>query len=286
MKKSFISAFLVVAALHADEAIDTPASLIDPIVKLAPAGPPQPAPKPDLEIAPEDILSTEVIVTEEQTTTIQEIAPVEIAPLPQPPPPQPLTAEQIAERQARFANRSAHRMLLFSGTVYDDTHTQLRWSSQGRQPVEHFIAWSNVNFHYFDSLHRFQKNGTTYSLMYGIGDENTAKAAARYARFGRPYTPPVIPTLPADPTLEPTFIVTQGNPTAEDLAPIRGLHELYAQHHNSLIAEYQRLKTVRAQEAAARAANPPDPTPDIIIRHWTIQPQDENANNKEGEQAQ
>jgi hypothetical protein len=53
-----------------------------------------------------------------------------------------------------------------------------------------------------------------------------------------------------------------------------------------MVAEYQRLKLLREQEAAERAANPPDPKPDIIIQHWTIEQQDKKANNAQGGQAQ
>jgi hypothetical protein len=175
---------------------------------------------------------------------------------------------------------------MFSCTVYDGGKTMIRWNSQGRQPVEFFTAWSNVNFHYFDSLGRFKKNDTTYTLMFGIGDTATAKMASLYARRNAIYTPPVMPALPEDGTLDPNFVVTQGNPTPADLQPLVGIHELFKEHHAAMIAEYQRLKLLREQEAAERAANPPDPKPDIIIQHWTIEPQDENAINAQGGQAQ
>jgi hypothetical protein len=134
-----------------------------------------------------------------------------------------------------------------------------------------------VNFHYFNSLGRFKKNDTTYSLMFGIGDTDTAKMASLYARRNAVYTPPVIPTLPVDATVEPSYVVTQGNPSPADLEPILGLHEVFQQHHADLIAEHQRLKVLRAQEAATRAANPPDPKPDIIIQHWKIEPKEQTT---------
>ena len=182
-----------------------------------------------------------------------------------------------------MAARGAYRHLMFSCTVYDGEKTMIRWNSQGREPVESFTAWSNVNFHYFNSLGRFKKNDTTYTLMFGIGDTDTAKMTSLYARRNAIYTPPVIPVLPADAKLEPSFVVTQGNPTPADLEPIEGLHELYKEHHNAMIAEYERIKVLREQEAAERAANPSDPKPDIIIQHWTIEPKDKPATTTEGE---
>jgi hypothetical protein len=176
------------------------------------------------------------------------------------------------------AARGEHRNLMLSCTVYDGEKTMIRWCSQGRQPVEFFTAWSNVNFHYFDSLGRFKKNDTTYTLMFGIGDTDTAKMASLYARRNAIYTPPAIPALPENDTVEPNFVVTQGNPTPADLEPLVGLHELFKEHHAAMIAEYQRLKVLREQEAADRAANPPDPKPDIIIQHWKIETKDQPAN--------
>jgi hypothetical protein len=121
--------------------------------------------------------------------------------------------------------------------------------------------------------------------MFWLGDEDTAKTAERYARMSkRPntqfkaYTPPTIPTLPIDSGTEPTFKVVFGDPTPADLEPIYGLHEIYKENHQALIAETERLKAIRAQEAAERLANPPDPKPDIIIQYWNIEKPATNDN--------
>ena len=276
MKQALLP-LLFIAALHGQEPAGEPAELLDPIVK-APIVQTEPAPEPKrLVIPPEDIISTEIIDANGQKITIQKVQPQELEPLPEPAPPRALTPEEEAARTARIAARGAHRNLIFSCTVYDGEKTMIRWCSQDRQPVEYFTAWSNVNFHYFNSLGRFKKNDTTYSLMFGIGDTDTAKMASLYARRNAVYTPPVIPTLPVDATVEPSYVVTQGNPSPADLEPILGLHEVFQQHHADLIAEHQRLKVLRAQEAATRAANPPDPKPDIIIQHWKIDPKDQPA---------
>jgi hypothetical protein len=288
MKTKFLP-LLFIAALYGQEPAAEPAELLDPIVK-APIVQTEPPPEPQrLEVPPEDIISTKVIMADGQKFTIQKVQPQELEPLPEPPPPRVLTAEEEAARAARIAARiaarGAHRNLLFSCTVYDGEKTMIRWNSQGREPVEYFTAWSNVNFHYFNSLSRFKKNDTTYTLMFGIGDTDTAKMTSLYARRNAVYTPPVIPALPEDATAAPSYVVTQGNPTPADLEPLIGLHELYKDHHAAMVAEYQRLKQLREQEAAERAANPPDPKPDIIIQHWTIEPKDQPITTTEGEQA-
>ena len=282
MKTTFIP-LLLIAALQAQEPTSSPATLIDPLVK-EPGAANAPAPEPErLKIDTEDILSSKVVYREGQKFTIQEIVPIDLPPIPAAPAPKLLTAEELAARDARIAQADPQRTLMLSCTVHDGTRTLITWSSQGVTPVQTYKAWSNVNFHHFDSLRRFKKNRTTYILMFMTGDEDTARAAARAARAGKTYSPPIIPELPADSSTAPRFQVIQGNPSADELAPLYGLHEIYQENHSELIAEHQRLTHERAQKAAERLANPPDPKPDIIIQHWTIEPK-ENTNEAGGAQ--
>ena len=261
MKNTFVT-LLLIAAIHAQEPAGETAILIEPIAK-APGPPNDSTPEPErLKIDTEDILSSKVVYREGQKFTIQEIVPIDLPPISAAPAPQPLTAEELAARDARIAQADPQRTLMLSCTVYDGTRTLITWSSQGVTPMQTYKAWSNVNFHHFDSLRRFKKNSTTYMLMFMIGDEDTARAAARAARAGKTYSPPFIPELPADSSAEPRFQVIQGNPSADELAPLYGLHEIYRENHSELIAEHQRLTLERAQAAAERLANPPDPKPD------------------------
>jgi hypothetical protein len=261
---------LLITTLTAEE--PTPrATLIAPIIReVVPEKPPEPVLL--LDIAPESIIESKTVTADGQKITIQEIAPISLPPIPPAPEPRPLTAEQIAARDAMMARAPKYRSLMLSCSVFDDKHTRIQGITRTKDTTERWEAWSNINFHHFNRLPRFQKNGITYSLFFGIGDENTARTAARYARAGKTYTPPAIPELPADPTASPHFIVTKGTPTAEDLAPIIGLHELYLDHHKDLISEYTRIKALQEKEAAERLANPPDPKPDIVIQHWTVTP--------------
>ena len=282
MKNTFIT-LLLIAAIHAQEPASESAILIDPIAKQ-PITANAPSPEPErLKVDTEDILSSKVVYREGQKFTIQEIVPIDLPPIPEAPVPHPLTAVELAARDARIAQADPQRTLMLSCTVYDGIRTLITWNSQGVTPMQTYKAWSNVNFHHFDSLRRFKKNRTTYMLMFIVGDEDTARAAARAARAGKTYSPPLIPELPADSATSPRFQVIQGNPSAEELAPLFGLHEIYRENHSELIAEHQRLTLERAQKAAERLANPPDPKPDIIIQHWTIEPK-ENTNEAGGAQ--
>ncbi len=278
MKTNTILFYLFLClAIHAQEPVSAEAVLIDPIVRPQVVETPA-EPQERLVVPPENILKSKIVYRDGQKFTLQEIVPVDLPPIPEPPAPTPPTKEQLAARAARKEASDKQVLLMLSATVYNGSHTLLRWSSQGEVPVRTFQAWSNVNFHNLTTLYHFKKNKTVYSLLFGIGDEDTAKTAARYARHGRAYTPPTIPELPADSGTEPTFQVISGEPTAADLEPIYGLHEIYQENHQALIAETQRIKAIRDQQAAERLANPPDPKPDIIIQYWNIEKPATNTN--------
>jgi len=263
--------FFFLGSIVAQEPASSRATLLAPIIR-EPIVHPEPKPVLRLDIAPESVLESKDTIIDGQKITVQEIEPIALPPIPPTPEPLPLTAEQIAARDARLARAPKHRSLMLSCTVFDGKHTRIQGFTRTKDTTERWEAWSNINFHHFNSLPRFRKNDITYSLFFGIGDEDTVKAAARHARFGKTYNPPAIPELPADPTTQPRYIITKGNPTAEDLAPFIGLHELYQDHSKDFISEFERIKAIREREAAERLANPPDPKPDIIIQHWTVTP--------------
>jgi hypothetical protein len=271
MKISRFLPLLLIGVLSAQDAKTDRATLLAPIIR-EPVVQSPPKPVLRLDVHAESILESKDTIIDGQKITIQEIEPIALPPLPPPPAPRPLTAEQIAARDAMISRAPKHRGLMLSCTVYDGKHTLIRGMTRTKDTAHHWEAWSNLNFRHFNMLQRFQKNDITYTLLFGIGDEDTAKSAARHARLGKPYTPPAIPELPADSTTDPRFIVTKGNPTVEDLAPIIGLHELYQDNHKDLISEFERIKANQDREAAERLANPPDPKPDIIIQHWTVTP--------------
>jgi hypothetical protein len=271
MKIPLFLPLLLFSTLCAQESTASRATLIAPVIS-EPIKEKPPEPVLQLDIAPESVIESKTVTADGQKITLQEIEPITLPPLPEPPPQKLLTPEQLAARDAKLARAPKYRSLMLSCTVFDDKYTRIQGTTRTKDTTERWEAWSNINFHHFNRLPRFQKNDITYSLFFGIGDENTIKAAARYARIKRIYTPPAIPELPADPTTSPQFIVTKGTPTAEDLAPIIGLHEIYQDHHKDLISEYIRVKALREKEAAERLANPPAPKPDIVIQHWTLTP--------------
>lgn len=269
--KVFSLLLLLIATVTAKEGETVRATLIAPIIREPIAEKP-PEPQLKLDIAPDSIIDTKTVTADGQKITLQEIEPITLPPLPEPPPPTPLTPEQLAHRAELAAKAPLHRTLLLSCTLHDGTYTMIRGITRENDEPRPWEACSNINFRHFTALPRFQKDGITYTLLLNIVEENSTRTAARYARLGKTYTPPTIPELPADPTTAPQFIVTKGAPTAQDLAPIEALHELYQKHHQDLISEYVRIKALQEREASERLANPPNPKPDIIIQHWTVTP--------------
>lgn len=198
------------------------------------------------------------------TATIQRVEPV---PAPDPPaaapPPDP---EALARFREMLAKRPKPVLIMLSATVFDSENTLLRWHPNGRRDLE-MTAWSNVNFELLGGRDRFTHNGTLYHLYMGMGRDSIAVRRRLAERFGRPYTPPVIPALPPDET--PAFVVTKGD--AADIAataPITALHEYYEAHSATLKAEWEAGKRARLEYETYIRAHPPEPQ-DVLIRYAT-----------------
>ena len=232
---------------------------------LTPPPPPRPQP-PRLLIPASNTLSSKTYQAGDHTVTIQEVLPVELPPRPVPPP--PLTA---AQRQSFLATRALQPKLQFvclSSTVYDHWATHITWRDNEGKHV--FEAWSNVDFEFLRGVTNIRQGDTTRIYFHlGIGSVDTEKMATRYARFNKPYQKPSIPELPTSPETEPTFIVTKGDPSPEDLEKIQILHDLYKTEHARLKTAAEYTRTQNALRAAELAANPPK-APDIIVKRWSL----------------
>lgn len=213
-------------------------------------------------------MASETIQQGDQTITIQKIVPIEIPPLPKPSPliestgsPLPLAQEprQVTQKQ---------RLVILSCTVYDNSHTLVTWTSQRKNPVQFFKAWSNVNFAHFAALHSFKKNEVVHSLMLCLDHEDTQKRKEMFARYGKTYQAPSIPVLPQNSCSDPTFIIVEGEPHDDDLSTIEGLHEIYQDHHADLIAGYECIRLRSEKESRERISAALRPKPEIIIQHW------------------
>ena len=222
-------------------------------------------PPPSLQVPEENTLTSETYDLGDHTVTIQEVIPVALPPRPAPPAPA-TDAQKLAARQFLAAQPKRESTSL-SATVYDRQATLIEWRSKDN--TRSFKAWSNIDFNYLRGITNIQQGDThRFYFYFGIGTVDTAWMASRFARFKRPYQKPVIPELPASPETNPVFVITKGEPAAEDLESIQALHDLYKAEHLRLKAAYTYQQRKNKEQAAELLAHPPK-APDLTLKHWT-----------------
>lgn len=257
-------AFLFVGAAYSDE----PAKLIGPISDGTPPAPVPPIPR--LDVQPQDVVDSRVQDLGTRKITIQKIVPFELPPIPEPPQPVEPTAE---EREQLAALKAAHEeqiLLMMSVTVYRSeaypgkVRTQFRWWSQDRS--REFEAWSNVDGNWLSGFASFESGGRTYSLLFGIGEQDVDQWTRALASKGRTYTPPQIPPISLT---DPAFVVTKGNPSTEELAPIQAIHNLVKAQGETLRLAYEGRKQAQKEREDFLKAHPIKPA-DIVLNYWRI----------------
>lgn len=224
--------------------------------------------EPTVAVAPEiryEVQATRTVPMGGRNLIIQRVAPPL---LPAPPPaviPPPLTPEQLAARAAARAARPAPletRLLCLSVTRYAENLSYIEWwPFRGGEP---FGAWSNAD----------------YDALRMVPEVEVAPANIRYLIFPffiynprvRPGMGPVaLPQLPAD---GPGFLVVKGDAAdAENVNPVAALHQIYAEEGTELKAAWAEHERVRLEQEAWRAAHPPPPRGDAVIRMWPIKSQ-------------
>jgi hypothetical protein len=242
-------------------------SIIGPL-----AGEPRPAPlrpatppPPILQIPEENTLTSQTYDCGDHTVTIQEVIPVALPPRPAPPA-LATDTQRLAARQF-LATQSKHESSCLSATVYDQHATRIEWRSKDN--TRSLQAWSNIDFNYLRGITQIQQGDTRrYYFYFGIGTVDTTWMASRFARFKRPYQKPVIPELPASPETNPVFVITKGEPTADDLESLQALHDLYKAEHLRLKAAFEYQQRKNKEQAAELLAHQPK-APDLTLKHWT-----------------
>ena len=116
--------------------------------------------------------------------------------LPDPPPPLPALPLDDPAVQARMVETKEFyqgtELIYISATVYDQTHTLLRWYPNGQKSQE-MTAWSNLDFNHFSAFASYeipQADGTvkSFGLIMGIGNEETKNAKSRNTNDPTPLT--------------------------------------------------------------------------------------------------
>lgn len=169
-----------------------------------------------------------------------------------------------------------HHMAMVSATVYDHSRTLVSChSSGGRASV---TAWSNIDFNHFCGTGNFEATGAdgetvTYSLMMGIGNENTAFQKEQYEKKGLEWISPEIPEIPGD---TPAFVLQTVNPDPESLKLLEALHALYRDEGPKLAEAAAARKRAEDERRAYLLANPPKPK-DVTVHFWKRSPESQEG---------
>lgn len=274
VRKTFLAATMGGMSIRAEEAQTSPtateaAHVLGPISDGSPSAPLKPQPK--IETTPEDILETKVRELDGRKITIQKVTPVELPQETEPKQPVKQTAEQRAAWEARRQQMKKTEHLFLSTSVYlslrypGGVRTLFRWESKDRK--RQFEAWSTVDATWMTGFANFQTSTTIYSIFMGCSSLDVDRLELLYASRGRGFKLPLVPEIPQG---DAQFVVTKGNPSPEELAPILAIQNLYKTEGEKLrLAHEGRIRAQKEQEAFLKA-NPPKPQ-DIVIRYWRIE---------------
>ena len=224
--------------------------------------PPSPEPaKPAFIVPAKDILETETHEQGGREITIQEIKPIELPPPLMAPtaadPNNPAVQARIAEHRA---NHPQSELIRLGACVFHPEDSAPRtlvnyWTAAGDAPV---TFWSSADFSLLSGLINLVGNdGQTRSLLMMWSAANIGQDIE---------SAPGIPQFPAG---KATFIIATGTPTAENLASIQALHDVYNNEHEKLKAAFEGREQARLQQEAELIAHPPQPK-DIVLSHWNI----------------
>ncbi len=265
------SAFLLAqeeAAPPVSETTETPspARLLGP---LNDGTPPPPAPsKPAFVVRPWDILEFKTVQQGGREINIQKINPIALPPRPQAPAPidlnDPAIQQRIAERRAKYP---AMKMLAVGATIYHSDNSPPRslvslWPQTAGEPV---TVWSSANFALLAGIPTFAtSSGEKTSIMMMWSTINLDRTNNLQRNYARQFPRPEIPIFREG---NATFQVVSGNPTAETLASIQSLHDIYNNEHPQLLAAYQGRERARIAHEAEQKANPPLPK-DLVLNYW------------------
>ncbi|MGL4399603.1 MAG: hypothetical protein ACRCXD_07020 [Luteolibacter sp.] len=232
--------------------------------------PPEP-PKPKFIVPTKDVLESKSVQQGGRTITVRQIKPIALPP--PPPPAGPLTPEaEAAFRERAAAYREAHprtKMAFLSATIFrsqdSPPRTLVRCWPEGKREMITF--WSSADFGLIAGIQSFaDTTGTNHHMLMGWGyadlDRRPEILAAHLKAYGATAPPPFSDG-------KASFEIIGTSFTAEDLAPIQALHDLYHNEHTRLKSAFEGRERARLEQEAYLKANPPQPG-DITLNYWEI----------------
>jgi hypothetical protein len=225
-------------------------------------------PKPRVIFQPDDVKICRVESLGDRAVSFEKVTPMIL----------PAPVEEVStsstidpQMQQRLRPKKARKNIFLSASVYqpaDESGSVVTlvkyWPRKDGSAV---TLWVNANFLWLTGFGEYETPETHYSLMMAVSKLNLATQAQLAERAGRTFEPPAFPEFPDHG--QATIIVQDGNPTDEELAPIKALIQLYNTDKEKLKqASEQR---VAASEERARIAreNPPEKK-NIVLKYWRV----------------
>lgn len=196
--------------------------------------------------------------------TVQEISK-DALPMPPPPPP---ALPSASNPRLVFTSKQQRGFLSVGATIYrrsgHQSRTLVHYRPQGE--TEPVIFWSSADWSLIATISNLTApDGKIWQLMCmpSIYDVDRRTALQRQPA-------PTIPDFPAGPS---TIKVVSGNPTPEQLAPVK----LYLAYYDANLAELQAAYNSRVEEqkrlAAEEKAHPKNPE-DIVVQFRVLAPEE------------
>lgn len=239
------------------------------IVGTLPDGtPPPPAePKPRLVFEQEDLRKVTVKRLGERAISFEKVAPILLPPIPEPQPQAGVSQAflenlpQQKKRQFVFLGASAYQ---FSDSEEHPRSFVRFWPTPGGEAVS---LWINANLLWMTGFGEFETAEAHYSLLMAISPVNVERMEQLAAQAGREYDMPEVPEFPDETTT--SIVLVEGNPTEEELAPIRALAALYNTDKDRLKGAYMGRMALAEEQARKLRENPPEKK-NIVLKYWRL----------------
>lgn len=268
-----LAAVFVAATCHMAEAQDTGET--DPhggndvriVGTLDDGTPPPSAPLPDLPTL--DVEKTSIRALPDRKVIVHRVKDPKLSVRQQTALPSEIDPEDPEVQEWIAGQQEAEmdiELVIVSATIYDRQFTFLRWwvFRNDGQPEE-YNAWSNVDFNYLTGFPMFEAGNTRFGLLMAIGNIDSEQQRTTRENAGAAFDPVEIPALPIG---DPAYMITKGDPGREAvIAPVQGLHQLYANDPLRLITAFEGREQARREREAELKENPPGKK-DLILHYW------------------
>jgi len=185
-----------------------------------------------------------------------ELAPRMVAPVKAP---VAATAAEIEQNRLWEAKRQV--FISWSGTVYNEGVSEVRWWEEGKE----FIILSSINFNTFGFLTDFETVDSVYSFMFFLGEDSLRELKDGTRRNQLT----LLKSIPSQTSRYVIISPAQGQLSAGNLQTLNDLHRYYDQHQTKLVQDYQELQALQRKQEAWLKANPPQPA-DSVVTYFPI----------------